>query len=37
MSFEWIYLEIALKAVGVKKNDEVIIPNFTIISNVSSD
>ena len=26
-------LEIALKAVGVKKNDEVIIPNFTIISN----
>ena len=26
-------LEIALKALGIKKNDEVIIPNFTIISN----
>jgi len=26
-------LEIAIKALGVKKNDEVIIPNFTIISN----
>ena len=26
-------LEIALKAIGIKKNDEVIIPNFTIISN----
>ena len=26
-------LEIALKALGVKKSDEVIIPNFTIISN----
>ena len=26
-------LEIALKAVGIKKGDEVIIPNFTIISN----
>jgi len=26
-------LEIAVKALGIKKNDEVIIPNFTIISN----
>ena len=26
-------LEIALKVIGIKKNDEVIIPNFTIISN----
>jgi len=26
-------LEIALKSIGIKKNDEVIIPNFTIISN----
>jgi perosamine synthetase len=26
-------LELALKAIGIKKNDEVIIPNFTIISN----
>ena len=26
-------LEIALKALNIKKNDEVIIPNFTIISN----
>ena len=26
-------LEIALKAVGIKKGDEAIIPNFTIISN----
>jgi len=26
-------LEIALKAIGIKKGDEVIIPNFTIISN----
>ena len=26
-------LEIALKAIGIKKDDEVIIPNFTIISN----
>ncbi len=26
-------LEIAIKALGIKKNDEVIIPNFTIISN----
>ena len=26
-------LEIAVKAVGIKKNDEVLIPNFTIISN----
>lgn len=26
-------LEIALKALGIKKNDQVIIPNFTIISN----
>ena len=27
-------LEIAIKALNLKKNDEVIIPNFTIISNV---
>tara|TARA_B100000959_G_C14987453_1_gene626282 strand:+ start:2607 stop:3743 length:1137 start_codon:yes stop_codon:yes gene_type:complete len=26
-------LEIAVKALGIKKNDEVIIPNFTIVSN----
>ena len=26
-------LEIAVKALGIKKNDEVIMPNFTIISN----
>ena len=26
-------LEIAMKAIGIKKGDEVIIPNFTIISN----
>jgi perosamine synthetase len=26
-------LEVAVKALGIKKNDEVIIPNFTIISN----
>jgi perosamine synthetase len=26
-------LEIAIKALGIKKGDEVIIPNFTIISN----
>ena len=26
-------LEIALKAIGIRKGDEVIIPNFTIISN----
>jgi perosamine synthetase len=26
-------LEIAIKALGIKKDDEVIIPNFTIISN----
>ena len=26
-------LEIAIKAIGIKKDDEVIIPNFTIISN----
>ncbi len=26
-------LEIALKCINIKKNDEVIIPNFTIISN----
>jgi perosamine synthetase len=26
-------LEVALKALGIKKGDEVIIPNFTIISN----
>ena len=26
-------LEIAIKAIGIKKNDEVLIPNFTIISN----
>ncbi len=26
-------LEIAVKALGIKKNDEIIIPNFTIISN----
>ena len=26
-------LEIALKAIGIKKDDEVLIPNFTIISN----
>ena len=26
-------LEIVIKALGIKKNDEVIIPNFTIISN----
>ena len=25
-------LEIAIKALGIKKNDEVLIPNFTIIS-----
>ena len=27
-------LEIAVKALGIKKNDEVLVPNFTIISNV---
>ena len=26
-------LEIAIKALDIKKNDEVLIPNFTIISN----
>ena len=26
-------LEVAIRALGIKKNDEVIIPNFTIISN----
>ena len=26
-------LEIAVKALGIKKNDEILIPNFTIISN----
>jgi perosamine synthetase len=26
-------LEVAIKALGIRKNDEVIIPNFTIISN----
>ena len=26
-------LEIAVKALGIKKNDEVLVPNFTIISN----
>ena len=26
-------LEIAVKALGIRKNDEVLIPNFTIISN----
>ena len=26
-------LEIAIKAIGIKKGDEVLIPNFTIISN----
>tara|TARA_B100001057_G_scaffold302369_1_gene302578 strand:+ start:12349 stop:13488 length:1140 start_codon:yes stop_codon:yes gene_type:complete len=26
-------LEIAIKALGIKKNDEVLMPNFTIISN----
>ena len=26
-------LEIAIKALGIKKNDEVLIPNFTLISN----
>ena len=26
-------LEIAIKALGIKKGDEVLIPNFTIISN----
>tara|TARA_E500000331_G_scaffold330712_1_gene352492 strand:+ start:488 stop:973 length:486 start_codon:yes stop_codon:yes gene_type:complete len=26
-------LEIAVKALGIKKNDEIIMPNFTIISN----
>ena len=29
-------LEIAVKALNLKKNDEVIVPNFTIISNVLS-
>jgi len=29
-------LEIAIKALGIKKNDEVIMPNFTIISNALS-
>ena len=29
-------LEIAVKALGLKKNDEIILPNFTIISNVLS-
>jgi perosamine synthetase len=29
-------LDIALKAINLKKNDEVIIPNFTIISNALS-
>ena len=27
-------LEVAIKALGIKKGDEVLIPNFTIISNV---
>ena len=27
-------LEIAVKALGIKKGDEVLVPNFTIISNV---
>ena len=26
-------LEIAIKAIGIKKDDEILIPNFTIISN----
>ena len=30
-------LEIAIKALGIKKNDEVLIPNFTIISNALAD
>ena len=29
-------LEIAIKALGIKKDDEVLIPNFTIISNAIS-
>ena len=29
-------LEIAIKSLGIKKNDEVIMPNFTIISNAIS-
>ena len=29
-------LEISIKALGIKKNDEVLIPNFTIISNALS-
>ena len=29
-------LEIAVKALNLKKNDEIILPNFTIISNVLS-
>ena len=29
-------LEIALKCINIKKNDEVIIPNFTIISNATA-
>ena len=29
-------LEIAIKALGIKKGDEVLIPNFTIISNALS-
>ena len=29
-------LEIAIKALGITKDDEVIIPNFTIISNAIS-
>lgn len=27
-------LEVAIKALGIKSNDEVIVPNFTIISNI---
>ncbi len=29
-------LEVAIKALGLKKNDEVIVPSFTIISNVNA-
>ena len=29
-------LEVAMKAIGIRKGDEVIIPNFTIISNALS-
>ena len=30
-------LEIALKSLNLKKNDEVIIPTFTIISSISAE